>query len=133
MDTLNSKYLNNTYFSDSFKNYPFLAKKRRLYNSLLFLFIFVPFVCLLILRSHYESVHGTNYTLIFNRVLLGMGLAFLILMPIVSSIETKINQMSLCATHHLVYSKCELRKVIDLIEQDKEGKLPIDTNHELYH
>lgn len=124
------KFFDNTYFSQSFKNYPFLLKKRKTFHSLLFIFILVPFLTLLMLRSHYESVIGTNYQIIFNHVVSAIVIAFLILMPIVFSIEGKIKKTAFCSIHHLIYSKCELRKILNLIEQNKDSNL--NTEHELY-
>jgi hypothetical protein len=128
-----NKYLNNTYFSESFKAYPTLANKRRNLNIVLCIGIFIPFISLLMLRNHYDSVIGTDFQLIVSRVFYAMLLGSMIIMPIIFSVENKINKMMLCSTHHLVYSKCELKKMIGMIENDKKGELPINTNHPLYH
>lgn len=129
----NNKYLTNTYFSQSFKTYPALANKRRNLNILLCFGVFMPFVYLLALRSQYDSVYGTNFQTIVARVFYIMMLGSIIIMPIIFSIENKINKMMLCSTHHLVYSKCELKKLIAMIENDTKEELPININHPLYH
>lgn len=128
--------LQNNYFSNSFKHYPTLMLKRRTCNVLLFLFVIVPFISLLILRAQYESVTGTNYQSIFDKIFYTMMFAFFIITPFFMHIEKKMRNVLLSPTHHLVYSKCELKKMLSVIESasvKKDENLNINTNDKLYH